>query len=284
MRRFAVVCALLFGALPLSAANASDKGYCIATTDEPADCYAPCVTTGLPLYWGDTDITYTLNHRGFPEVEHDAALAIFDCAFAAWEAVKCDGESLGFNFEATGEDSDLGVGPLEDEPNDNVLWLPSEQEWDELEYDEWTYAMTVTWYDIKGSSIGRIRSADVSFNPRRGPWTLCKEERCPVGNDLLAVATHEAGHVLGLAHSSTNGSTMFCSANEGETELRTLEDEDREGLCAIYGAKGVRPIADRDSDSGCSVRGASRKRASLAAWSTGLLALALAGRLRRRVR
>jgi hypothetical protein len=57
-----------------------------------------------------------------------------------------------------------------------------------------------------------------------------------IAMDVQNVATHEAGHVLGLAHSSVAGSTMEASAPLGETAKRTLAQDDVQGVCAIYPA------------------------------------------------
>ena len=39
--------------------------------------------------------------------------------------------------------------------------------------------------------------------------------------DLLSVLTHEAGHFLGVAHSSESAATMFPSYDNGSIELPT---------------------------------------------------------------
>ena len=53
--------------------------------------------------------------------------------------------------------------------------------------------------------------------------------------DLQEVACHEYGHALGLGHSNSGGATMFPSYSGG-TAGRSISNDDRAGLQAIYGA------------------------------------------------
>lgn len=53
--------------------------------------------------------------------------------------------------------------------------------------------------------------------------------------DLLSVLTHEAGHFLGLAHSSAPEATMD-PVYPGGTDLRTPAADDILGICTVYPA------------------------------------------------
>jgi hypothetical protein len=72
------------------------------------------------------------------------------------------------------------------------------------------------------------------FDPgSEGACTAYGEAGCH-SMDLRNTTTHEAGHFVGLAHTPVADATMQATAAIGETKKRTLEDDDRQGLCTIY--------------------------------------------------
>jgi MYXO-CTERM domain-containing protein len=100
--------------------------------------------------------------------------------------------------------------------------------------------------------------------------------------DLQNTVTHEAGHVLGLAHPfAPPDATMWAQAGLGEIAKRDLAADDVEGLCAIYPEGGLPtscPGLDVPECTGCGCRTAGGGGAlALAA-----LLLAFAPRARRR--
>ncbi|MBC7085066.1 MAG: matrixin family metalloprotease [Methanomethylovorans sp.] len=59
---------------------------------------------------------------------------------------------------------------------------------------------------------------------------------CPSGKyDVLSVFTHEFGHGVGLGHSTITSATMFKDTNSGTVYKRSLEQDDKNGIIAIYG-------------------------------------------------
>ncbi|XAR70465.1 Envelysin, partial [Bertholletia excelsa] len=83
-----------------------------------------------------------------------------------------------------------------------------------------------------------------AFSPENGRfhmdaaerWAVdFRSERSKVAVDLESVATHEVGHVLGLAHTSVKEAIMYPSLSP-RTRKVDLRRDDVEGVQALYGA------------------------------------------------
>ena len=123
--------------------------------------------------------------------------------------------------------------------------------------DDWVIALTSVFYDTR---TGAIFDSDMELNAWQGgtapqppgfyftcvdAGAICSsagQQSC-VDIDVQNVVTHEAGHVIGLAHNCQIGqacpdpgpeATMYPTAPPGETSKRTLEQDDVQGVCAIY--------------------------------------------------
>lgn len=73
-------------------------------------------------------------------------------------------------------------------------------------------------------------------------WTRCASSLLPAGTDLLQVAAHEFGHVLGLQHSHKPKTIMY-EYYSFSYPLKLSED-DKQGIQYLYGAK-PRVVAPR---------------------------------------
>lgn len=108
---------------------------------------------------------------------------------------------------------------------------------------------TVSYVD----GTGEIVDADIELNAWAGTgpsppgyYFTCVDPPAPtctapgdagcITMDVQNTVTHEAGHVLGLGHSTVSTATMYASAPIGETSKRTLAPDDVAGICAIYPA------------------------------------------------
>ncbi|MCA8925273.1 MAG: matrixin family metalloprotease, partial [Planctomycetes bacterium] len=78
---------------------------------------------------------------------------------------------------------------------------------------------------------GQILDADIIFNAKNYTFST---DLSPGTFDIQGIATHEVGHLLGLDHSAVVGATMNPFANQNDTRLRSLEDDDRAGAWSIY--------------------------------------------------
>lgn len=118
-------------------------------------------------------------------------------------------------------------------------------------------ALTTVSY---GKSSGQIFDADIELNGWDGqsptappgfyytcldpPAALCTLLGGPgcIEWDVQNTVTHEAGHVLGLAHNCDSttptcpdpNATMYPKARMGETSKRDLQPDDIDGICTLY--------------------------------------------------
>jgi hypothetical protein len=227
--------------------------------------------------------------------------AALDAAFETWELATrtCGGPSvLAMTAEtafASGNDDRNTVQVR------SQRWCrPASGTVPELCYPREASAVTRVKFvdDPTAPDDGRILDADMELNAVDFALLAPGESAPPgkVGVDLIGVATHEAGHVLGLAHNCGTGleawptdhagnavpscdqpagspvtlATMFYRIAPGETHERTIEAGDKAGACAI--ANGT--ACERFIEGGCSAA-----RGGSSAW---LLLVALG--LRKRVR
>lgn len=100
--------------------------------------------------------------------------------------------------------------------------------------DASTLALTITSTVTDGPNAGQITDADMLFNPN----TAFNTDSGTAVQDLQSVATHEAGHFLGLDHSSVVRAIMFPYAPDEE---RTLSWDDVAAISVIYPA-GARAV------------------------------------------
>jgi hypothetical protein len=121
----------------------------------------------------------------------------------------------------------------------NVLW--GEDVYGEP-FGNDTLAVTVGWYR---PSDGTFTERDVVFN-RKYTWNSYRgNARSSRGRfqDLQRVATHEFGHVLGLDHPDAQGQVVGAIMNSRISNVDTVQDDDIEGLHAIYGTPPASSVA-----------------------------------------
>jgi hypothetical protein len=257
-----------------------------------------CLTTGEPLQWRSSCVTVGVHELGSPALgfTFDDVAPIVERAFATWMEADC-GEGAGPSIEVS------LLGPLEcgvseynkAASNANIV-LFREDDWPFIGAEN-AIALTTTRFDkVKGD----LWDADIELNAVSEVLSIGDPVQ---GYDLLSVLTHEAGHFLGLSHTTDETATMkltYDPERDG-TSFRDLATDDVEGICSIY-PPDRQPAtkscenrhgfsqqcgADqppRDESEGCSAGGARSTRLGAALNMLALVAAAGAVRLARRRR
>src|SRR6185312_11082584 len=279
----------------VTAYAAPAAAYCRTTTEPIEAGYNPvllgCITGGVPIAWASMPVTYELNLGASSQVSLAEAQPIFDAAFESWATVTCGasvttGSPDGAPPGGTGGGAGGGPHPsLSFEalaPIDaNYVPCPDDaQACEEAEAagphqiifrdDAWPYddvaniiALTTVTY---GQVDGHIFSANMEINSHEFHFSTAADP--PAGDvSLGAVARHEAGHFIGLAHSQIETAAMYAYYQPGMTGLMP---DDVDGVCAVY-----------PPSSGCSCSAAGRADGGLGA-GAGVMALAAVAFGRRR--
>lgn len=237
MHRFGLAC--LASIVWLSASDAS--AYCRLTTADPSAA-GTCSTEGRGLAWDRQCISYTVVPRTRDDIPLDVIRDTIDESFDQWLDVSCTSGKLPLML---GQTEQLGMCTDAQYnrygPNANtIMFLDT---WEGKDFPREAFGLTLVWHDPES---GKIYDADMQLNETIAPIAVCGEGDCDRDVDLANVVTHEAGHFLGLGHSNVFGATMSANAQLDEVSKRSLEQDDREGICSIYGREPP-PVCDRQA-------------------------------------
>jgi hypothetical protein len=233
-----------FGALGF----ARDASAFCRTTTEPVDPSfvstpdQPCWTEGLPLYWKNACVGYSIQQDASKQVSFNDAQTGMETAFAQWTNATCPTASV--SSKASIDVRFLGpvachqVQYNQSGGNANIIMFDDDK-WPHNDSNN-TLGLTTVTYNI---NTGELYDADMEINTAQ--VTLTVNGTVPAdGFDFLSIITHESGHFLGLAHSPDSHATMYAHYTQGQTSMRNLSADDVQGICAIYPPDGTRSTAD----------------------------------------
>lgn len=246
----------------------------------PMDC-------GTPLYWPTACLGFSVQRDGSRQIDPATAEQLMDQAFAAWESADCgggDGPSISVQSLGPVECASLEYNQQADIGNANAI-LFRDDAWPYVGQGH-TLALTTVTYAL---GTGEIYDVDLEVNAT--PSVQLTTGDTGVVYDLASILTHEAGHMLGLAHSADPEATMKVEYVPGDVALRTLAPDDVDAICEAFaptrsatcdptprhGFRSECGAGQSDDEEGCHMgRGRGAPGRSLA-----LLALASLGVLRR---
>ncbi|MEM6789690.1 MAG: matrixin family metalloprotease [Myxococcota bacterium] len=261
---------------------------CVPAT--PTDC-------GAPLFWDGGCLTFSMQRDASAQIDFDRAERVMTEAFAAWQQADCGGGTTpAIQVVNTGPVTCDEVEYNLEEGNANVVVFRD---------DVWPYAgqgntlaLTTVTFSLDS---GEIFDADLEINATPQLELTTTDDPALAEYDLPSILTHEAGHMLGIAHSPVVGATMTVEYFPGDLELRSLHPDDAAAACDAYPPattpaqcsleprRGFRDACGEGADddgAGCSCRlagGSAADRMSALPYSgPGLLLWLLARRRRRR--
>jgi hypothetical protein len=225
--------------LGLLISSAPAHAYCrlraCDATDPKARCRVDadgCGLTGPELAWPSACVGLSVQLDGSKrrDIDHEDLAPLVRRAFSRWADASCGNGAPSIGFE---EFEPVACATSEFNPkasNVNVVFFQD---------DEWPYVGAVDVYAITlvrfNPQTGAITDADIEINSADHRVKLDVGDD---GVDLESILTHEAGHFIGLDHTSTDhgDATMRAGWDGTGTALRSLTDDDVDGVCAAYPA------------------------------------------------
>lgn len=198
---------------------------------EPYTCERTdgCISEGHQLFWDSKCLTFgvsALNVKSLGLTAKEFEDIIVD-SFKVWEGVECsNGKNPGLKVQTVGVVDSNGDFFCEEEPRANLSVWSLVTRWDRSAN---ALGYTSSTHNRKD---GEVFDADVELNLNK----IASDNTSPEDYAVVLgkIATHEAGHFLGLAHSGDEEAVMFASYDTFDLFTRELNQDDIDGICALY--------------------------------------------------
>lgn len=185
--------------------------------------------------WGELPVSYYINRATIPSSIAGFAVARVESGFEAWSNAGC----TEWQVNLLGDTTDR----YNYNDGKNVFhWISDSWPGDLGDADSVIGVTLPVW----GRFDDALADADMVFNNVGFCWNDTGNGGCV---DTQSIATHEEGHFLGLGHSNAGGSTMTAYYVTGSS-IRSLEDDDVEGVCALYPIGGTTATSSAASGGG----------------------------------
>lgn len=201
---------------------------------DPADagCFSGADDAGkpfVPLYWPNQCVSYSLQESASIMVSLQDVRRVARQAFDTWTNAPC-GDAGGPSITEYEYGPPGGVGIACDESpsnehNNPIIFRDKSWPYDSVN----ALGFTTLTVDL---DTGAIYGAAIEINSSNNLIVADVDGSIPNGAyDLTSILTHEAGHFLGLAHSTESSAVMYAHYHSGQS---ALTPDDVSGVCSIY--------------------------------------------------
>lgn len=237
IRRSVAAAVVVLGSL--FALESSALAFCRTTTVQKPASWSEvdlqqCFTDGKPLFWAGRCVGFSLNSSGSSHFPFDQIETTAKASFSAWSAVSCSSGAPSLQVSYLGPSTCGKVEFRGDAGNVNVVVFRDASWPDDLD-PQHVIALTTVQYN---TTTGELRGFDMEINTAKQNITI---DGTGGSIALPGVLTHEAGHVLGFAHSTDKLATMY---ERYSSTIGTLTTDDIGAMCTVYPPDGTRPTGD----------------------------------------
>jgi hypothetical protein len=208
---------------------------------------------GDPIRWSATHLTVILDPSLSRIGDPDEVRAAIEDAFDIWL------EAAALPLEVVLERGEC-ASPSTEPDGVSCIWVAGTAPADHATADATTYIRY-------SAASGEISEGDIVFYEDAGPWTT---DGAAGALDVLSVAAHEVGHLIGLGHSEFPDARMYPTLDAGDTWSGALSGDDIDGAEELYDGLDT---GDGDDAPACSVGGAPGRTGRAASLLAALVSL-----------